>query len=579
MELGEYLAALRKGWVVIALLALLGGGGGYAQAAAKEPTYRSSSTVFVSLTRGETTSELVQGATYAQNLVESYVQLATMPVVLDQVIEELGLTTSARNLAGTVTADSPLDTVIIQISAVSRDPDLAAAIANSVAVHLASTAKELSPTAADGAAALEMTIVAQAQPSRDPFSPRPRVDAIAGFAAGLGLGVLLALGRAQLDTRVRTAKDLPRSPARSILGQIPHDRVLSRRPRAVLDDPHSPLAESYRRLRTNLQFLDASTPLRSLVVTSSVKGEGKSTTAVNLALVMAEAGSRVLLVDADLRSPSVADICGLEGSAGLSAILVRSAEPADVAQAWGVPGLHVITAGQIPPNPSQLLGSDRMVTFLEAAVEEYDLVIIDTAPLLAVTDAAVLARRTDGAIVVARSRKVRRPVLAEALASLDSAGALCLGLVVNSRPVPRSELRYGYGATPGRRSHRLRRRRHTQAAAMEPSVEPSAESHDDNPEPTDPHATDSPDRAPVGQHAHQHLGEPAPLGEAEAPLGPVPDDAPTLELTLEPAGPGDVEAGTGEPDHPQEAEQDEDDLAPREERLVAPRRRGATEGG
>ena len=574
MELGEYLAALRKGWVAIVLLALLGGAVGYAQAAAGTPTYRSSSTVFVSLTRGETVSELVQGATYTQNLVQSFVQLTTMPVVLDPVIEELGLTTSARALARTVRADSPLDTVIIEISAVSTSPQRAADVANSVAVHLAATAQDLSPTAADGAASLEMTVVAQAEPSRVPFAPRPRVDAIAGLAAGLALGVLLALGRAQLDTRVRTADDLPRSPARAMLGQIPHDRSLSRRPRALLDEPHSPLAESYRRLRTNLQFVDASSPLRSLVVTSSVPGEGKSTTAVNLALVMAETGSRVLLVDADLRSPSVADICGLEGGAGLSAILIRDAEPEDVAQPWGTPGLDVITAGQIPPNPSQLIDSDAMGTFLKTVAEQYDFVILDTAPLLAVTDAAVLARRTDGAIVVARSRKVRRPLLAEALASLDSAGATCLGLVINGRPVPRSELKYGYGSQPGRHARRLRRLRRRRSAAAAPlldrrTVEVSAAPH--------PHVADAPDRERAREHARDRE-----VHEIVEPLPVTPSmDEPTQEVEVPPVPrlphDGSPQDQLLEGDQPDEA--DEDTRAIEDDGVVLPWRRGATETG
>lgn len=445
MELGEYITVLRKRWVVIAVLALLGGAAGYAQASSNEPTYRSSSSVYVSLARGDTVSELSQGATYTQNLVLSFVQLATMPVVLDPVIEELGLTISARALASAIQVDSPLNTMIIEIAVNSRDAQRAANIANAVARNLAKTVGELSPTSAADESSLRMTVVAQAQPSTTPVSPRPRLAAGAGAAVGLALGALFAVARAQLDTRVRTTKDLPTNPPRAVLGQIPFDPALSKRQLALLDDAHSPLAESYRRLRTNLQFLDASKPLRSLVVTSALAGEGKSTTTVNLALVMAEKGARVLLVDADLRSPSVAGICGIEGEVGLSSILSGGAAVEDVVQPWGVPGLDVIVAGRIPPNPSQLVDSQAMDDFLASATDQYDLVIIDTAPLLALTDAAVLTRRTDGALVIARSRKVRRPDLVEALASLDAAGAVCLGLLVNGVPAKQSELRYGYG--------------------------------------------------------------------------------------------------------------------------------------
>ena len=457
MELGEYLGALRRRWLVIALLGAVGAAAGWFQATSTPPTYRSTSSVIISLTRGDTVSELSQGATYTQNLVASFVQVATMPIVLDPVIEELGLDTTARRLASSVQADSPLDTQIIEIAAVSQSPQRAADIANSVVKHLGEALPKVSPQSGDGVPSLKMVVGAPAQAPSRPFAPRPTLTAAMGGAAGLGLGVLLALGLAQLDTRVRTTADLPTAPSRTTLGQVPFDRSLSRRSLAVLDDPHSPLAESYRRVRTNLQFLDASRRLRSFVVTSSIPGEGKSTTSVNLALVMAEKGLRVLLVDADLRSPSVADICGLEGGAGLSAVLISEASLDDVVQPWGVPGLHVLTAGQIPPNPSQLIDSDAMGAFLREAGSLYDLVILDTAPLVAVTDAAVLAHRTDGAVVVVRSRMVKRPDLVEALGSLDAVGAVCLGLLVNGAVRRRKELRYGYGHQPVRRRTWFRR--------------------------------------------------------------------------------------------------------------------------
>ena len=466
MELGEYLAALRRRWLVIALLALLGGAAGYLQASSTTPTYRSSSSVYLSLTRGSTVSEFSQGATYAQNVVQSFVQLARMPVVLQPVIDELKLDTTAPKLAEQIQTDSPLNTMIIEISAVSPDPQRAADIANSIAKHLTQTLPQVSPTSSDGVPSLKMTLIAPAEPPVAPFAPRPQLMGVAGVAVGIVLGVLIALARAQLDTVIRTSSDLPTSPARTILGQVPYDRVLGKRPRAVLDDPHSPLAESYRRLRTNMQFLDASRRLRSFVVTSAIPGEGKTTTAVNVALVMAEKGMRVLLVDADLRSPSIAEICGLEGGVGLSTVLIQEAAIDEVAQPWGVPGLHVMTSGQLPPNPSQLIDSEAMTSFLRAARAQYDLVILDTAPLLAVTDAAVLAHLTDGALVVVRSRKLKRPDLVEALGSLDAVSAVCLGVLVNGVTRRRKDVRYGYGHVPVRRGEVFRRlSRHSRQAS------------------------------------------------------------------------------------------------------------------
>jgi capsular exopolysaccharide synthesis family protein len=270
---------------------------------------------------------------------------------------------------------------------------------------------------------------------------------------------------------VRSSKDLPHPPTRTALGHIPHDADLSRTSNYLVHSPHTPLAEAYRRLRTNLQFLDASRPLRTFVVTSTLPGEGKSTTAVNLALVMAEKGSHVLLVDADLRSPSIADLCGLEGAAGLSAVLIHEAAIEDVAQPWQVAGLDVIAAGQVPPNPSQLVESHAMEEFIGRALELYDLVILDTPPLLAVTDGAVLARRTDGALVVARSRAVKQPDLAESLASLDAVGSHVLGVLVNDVRDNRADRHYGYGTSKPARGHEsvrhLRRRPVARVAHVE----------------------------------------------------------------------------------------------------------------
>lgn len=528
MELGEYLATLRKGWLVIAVLGVLCGGLGYAQAASSTPTYRSSSTVYVTLARGETVSELNQGATYAQNLVESFVQLATMPAVLEPVIADLGLDVSPRALKGSIQADSPLNTSLIEIAAVSADPQRAADLANGVAASLAQTVADLSPTTEDGAASLKMTVVAEAEPSSAPFSPKPRRDAAAGAGVGLVLGVLVALLRAQLDTRVRTTKDLPGAPARVALGQVPLDRTLVKHPRTVLQNPHSTLAESYRRLAANLQFLDASRPLRTIVVSSSVPGEGKSTTAVNLAIVMAEKRGRVLLVDADLRSPSVAGICGLEGGAGLSTVLGNQATVDDVVQEWGVPGLHVITAGQVPPNPSQLVDSAAMDAFLATVAASYDLVVIDTPPLLALTDGAVLARKTDGAVVVARSKKINRARLAEALASLDALGATCLGLLLNGVPTSRSELRYGYGS-PARRRGPFGRRRARHDASPAPTTRGRRSAGTPTAGPTTPAATTGP------------------AATTEEPGHGPGDDAPGAAVVAADARPADVDGVTVEP--------------------------------
>ena len=160
-------------------------------------------------------------------------------------------------------------------------------------------------------------------------------------------------------------------------------------------------------------------------------GEGKSSVALGLALSLAESNDRVLLIDADLRRPSVADYTGLDGSVGLTTVLLGGASIDEAVQPWGAPGLDVLVAGTVPPNPNQLLASDTMRATLTELKARYDFVVIDSSPLIPVTDPLWLVHETDGAIVVARTKKTKRPQLAKAMGTLGSIGARVLGVVVN----------------------------------------------------------------------------------------------------------------------------------------------------
>jgi capsular exopolysaccharide synthesis family protein len=222
----------------------------------------------------------------------------------------------------------------------------------------------------------------------------------------------------------------------------------------VAEAPHSSHAESFRQLRTSLQFLDVgaraggpSEARRLLSVTSSLAGEGKTTVAVNLAVALAETSARVLLVDADLRRPSVATRLGVEGAVGLTTVLVGQAEVSDVVQPWGGTGLDVLTSGELPPNPGELLGSPAMRSLLARLRAEYDFVIVDTAPLLPVADGAIVASLVDGTLLLANVAKVRRYQLAESLGSLARVEASLLGVVLNR--VARDVRSYGYAADDG----------------------------------------------------------------------------------------------------------------------------------
>ncbi|WP_298459549.1 polysaccharide biosynthesis tyrosine autokinase [uncultured Cellulomonas sp.] len=431
MELSEYLATIRRRAWVIAVLAVLGATGGYGLAASQPDQYRATAKVFVSLEQGETVSELVQGSAYTQSLVESYVQLATMPVVLEPVIDRLGLETTPRALARSVTAEAPLGTVIIEVSAVNTSPAQASDVANAVVDSLGTAVSAVSPTGPGGRDAVQLSTVAQAPVPLQRFAPNTRLGAATGLALGVLLGLAYALLREAMDTRVRAVRDVERITGAAVLGSITTTPRRRRDSIVMLEDPHGPSAESYRRLRTNLQFLGVEGRLRSVVVTSAVAGEGKSTTALNLALAVAEGTGRVLLIDADLRRPAVARYTGLEEAAGLTTVLIGSADVDAVIQPWGSANLDVITAGALPPNPSQLLSSNAMKSLLDSLVDRYDLVVVDCAPVLPVADPAIVSRLTDGALVVAGVRRLRRHQLADALRALESSGGRIHGVVLN----------------------------------------------------------------------------------------------------------------------------------------------------
>ncbi|EYR65126.1 chromosome partitioning protein [Actinotalea ferrariae CF5-4] len=460
MEFQDYVAILRKRWVSILVVALAVVAAALAATLAATPSYQARSQVYVSVRSGGTTADLVQGSNYTQRQVKSYSDLVTSPLVLAPVIEELGLDTRAEVLALAVTATPVVDTSLINISVTDEDPGRAAAVADALAASLAVQVNELEPPTADGQSPVLISTVRPAVEPSAPASPSPTRNLALGLLLGLAAGFGVAVLREMLDTKVRDEDHVAQVTESAVIAAIPHDDSAVNDHLIVQSNPMSLVAESFRRLRTNLQFLSAEEQPRALIVTSSLPEEGKSTTAANLALTLADSGARVILVDADLRRPSVANYMGLEGTAGLTTVLIGRASLEDVVQPWGAGHLHVLTSGQIPPNPSELLGSQAMAHLLGQLVQRYDHVIIDTPPLLPVTDAAVLARLTGGAIVVVGAHKVHRHQLEEGIRSLETVNARVLGIVLNRVARKQSETyAYDYSSDPSQTPRSVSERR------------------------------------------------------------------------------------------------------------------------
>ncbi|MFJ9865199.1 polysaccharide biosynthesis tyrosine autokinase [Streptomyces sp. NPDC101165] len=455
MDLHGFLKALARRWPTVVVCLVLGIGAALAVTGLCTPVYEARTQLFVATSTGPDTAELNQGQSFSQARVQSYAAIVTTRQVILPVVKQLRLRTTPEELASRITAVAPLNTVLIDITVRDTAPQRAARIANAVAGQFSAVVERLeTPKRAPDSqksrkgddasltSPVSLGVTQEAVAPTGPVSPRPLLNLAAGALAGLLLGAGLVVLRETLDTTFKMSEALSEFTALPGLGTIPYDRNAPKQP-LVTAAGHSKRAEAFRKLRTNLQFSQVDDPPRIIVVTSSVPGEGKTNTAVNLALSLAEAGVSTCLVDADLRRPCVASTFGLVQDAGLTTVLIGRARIAEVMQQAG--GLSVLASGAVPPNPTELLGSARMYEVLRELADTYEVVIVDSAPLLPVADTVGLASLAQGALLVVRAAKTRREQVRTAAESLERVGVRVLGTVFSMAPISKGS-RYGqYG--------------------------------------------------------------------------------------------------------------------------------------
>jgi len=444
VELKDYIRILRKRWIIIVALTLVGLIGAGAASILTTPQYKASTQLFVSTADSAGTgADLAAGNSFTVQRVQSYAQTVRTSIILQPVIKSLQLDLTVEELAGGIEATAALNTVILNISVTNSDPALAASIANAIGATLPRIVDEIEKSDSGGVSPVKISTLQPAVTPIVPDSPNTKLNLALGLLVGLALGVGIAVLLEVLDTRIRSIRDIEQLTDLTVIGGIAFDPEATKNPLVVQADPRSPRSESFRTLRTNVQFVLVDRR-KSFVISSSLPGEGKTTTSTNLAITLAQLGNKVLLIDADLRRPRVSEYLGIEGAVGLTDVLVGRAEFDDVVQQWGEGNLDVLPAGQVPPNPSELIGGNKMIHLIAEFEANYDIVIFDCAPLLPVTDAAILARITGGAILVAAAGKTHKNQFLGGLKNLLNVDAPVLGVILTMLPTKGVDS-YGYG--------------------------------------------------------------------------------------------------------------------------------------
>lgn len=454
MNLQEYAKLLRNRWVTVVVTMLAVAVGALAYTLLTTPLYQASTRLFVSTsTGGSTGADLYQGNRLSQERVISYAELLKGETLARRTIDKLGLDTTAAALQEAVTAKAKMDTVLIVVDVLDESAVQARDVANAMSDEFVVMVRELE-TAEDGTKPNARVVVEQrASLPVEPVSPKMTRILLIGVAVGLLLGIAIAVLRDLLDNTVKDRRTLEELAGVGLVGTIPLDKERRKVAAITFRDENSGIAEAFRKLRTNLQFLAVDDPPRVIVITSSMPSEGKSTTAINIALALAEAEHSVVIVDGDMRRPMLDKYLGVIGQVGFSTVLSGRACLSEVLQPTRFSGLTALSSGATPPNPSELLGSLAAKKLISDLRAQFDYVIVDSSPLAAVTDAAILAANSDGVLIMARFGHTKRDQLAQAVKNLVDVGAPLIGAVLTMTPERGQDVyHYGYYRHDGSRS-------------------------------------------------------------------------------------------------------------------------------
>lgn len=456
LGLTEYQKFFKKFWKIIAIGALLGLVAGYTWAHFQPKVYSATSTGLVLATSDDNLAVAYAGEQFAKSKAKGFSSLATSTALAESVLGELGLNRSTVEQLANVSALVPRDTTEVHITVRDESPEMAQKLANSwlsaLSTKIEGLGARIQVDPNQKSSLVQLVPLADAELPDTPVSPKVLQAVLIGAILGTLVGIAIGIVRSVLDRRVHSAEQIEVETGINIIGALPRDsRLMSSRQIVQSADISQQtkkgfrMSEALRELRNNLKFVDVDNPPRSVVVTSSVPAEGKSSVTANLAVTIASTGQKVVLIDADLRRPVVNEIFSAVGEVGLTEVLTHQATADDVLQPWAPnPNLSLMTSGAIPPNPAELLSSESMRQLIEELSQDA-LVLLDSPPILSVADSAFLSTITDGVLLVVNAGKTSLDEVKKSETKLRLVRATILGGILNQIDTSSEEnSSYGY---------------------------------------------------------------------------------------------------------------------------------------
>lgn len=439
-----YFRPFASRWWVVVISALVVAGFSLLASLLQTPVFQSTAVLYVTSGSDTNTQAAYQGSLASQQRVSSYMELAKSDEVLTQALESSGVDRDLKTLRDSVTAKSSPSTVIFSVSVRDVSPGAAATLVNSLARSLESSVSKLETPSGSRVPLARITMISPGLVPDSPVSPTVVRNTLIGLALGGFLGVLSTAVLAKFDGRVLGGEDVEAVVGIRPLSFVPEDNLVASGD--GWDFGSNLVGESYRKLVAGLSVEISDDSVKILMVTSAVEKEGKSTTTLGIARALSETGRSVVIVDADLRRPSIASRLSLSDAVGLSSCVSGECSVADALQFNADHGFHVLASGPSPANPSTFLASPRTSAVFDSLRGSFDYVLVDSPPCLPVADSLVLSEYVDGVVLVVKEGSTRIRALSHTMTQLRAAGSRIVGVLVNFSEDPSLSGTYGYGS-------------------------------------------------------------------------------------------------------------------------------------